>query len=92
MRLAVATAIALHRLPQPVIAKVRGVAFGAGCNLALGCDLVVAAGSARFSEIFILRGLSLDCGGSWLLPRRMGTHRAKELAFLRRDSVGRRRV
>jgi enoyl-CoA hydratase/carnithine racemase len=81
MRLAGATAIALHRLPQPVIAKVRGVAFGAGCNLALGCDLVVAAASARFSEIFILRGLSLDCGGSWLLPRRMGTHRAKELAF-----------
>jgi enoyl-CoA hydratase/carnithine racemase len=81
MRVAGATAIALHRLPQPTIAKVRGVAFGAGCNLALGCDLVLAGASARFSEVFIQRGLSLDCGGSWLLPRRLGMHRAKELAF-----------
>ncbi|MFN6121747.1 MAG: enoyl-CoA hydratase/isomerase family protein [Actinomycetes bacterium] len=74
-------ALALHRLPQPVIAKVRGVAVGAGCNLALGCDLVVASTTARFSEIFAKRGLSLDFGGSWLLPRRIGLHRAKELAF-----------
>jgi 2-(1,2-epoxy-1,2-dihydrophenyl)acetyl-CoA isomerase len=74
-------ALALHRIPQPVIAKVRGVAVGAGCNLALGCDLVVASDNARFSEIFSKRGLSLDFGGSWLLPRRVGLHRAKELAF-----------
>ena len=74
-------ALALHRLPQPVIAKVRGVAVGAGCNLALGCDLVVAGSTARFSEIFARRGLSVDFGGSWLLPRRVGLHRAKELAF-----------
>ena len=74
--------IALQRLPQPTIAKVRGVAVGAGCNLALGCDLVVASSSARFSEIFARRGLSLDFGGSWLLPRRIGMHRAKELALL----------
>jgi enoyl-CoA hydratase/carnithine racemase len=74
-------ALALHRLPQPTIAKVRGVAVGAGCNLALGCDLVVASENARFSEIFARRGLSLDFGGSWLLPRRVGLHRAKELAF-----------
>jgi 2-(1,2-epoxy-1,2-dihydrophenyl)acetyl-CoA isomerase len=74
--------IALQRLPQPTIAKVRGVAVGAGCNLALGCDLVVASTSARFSEIFARRGLSLDFGGSWLLPRRIGMHRAKELALL----------
>ena len=74
-------ALALHRLPQPTIAKVRGVAVGAGCNLALGCDLVVASGSARFSEIFSRRGLSLDFGGSWLLPRRIGLHVAKEIAF-----------
>ena len=74
--------IALQRLPQPTIAKVRGVAVGAGCNLALGCDLVVASESARFSEIFARRGLSLDFGGSWLLPRRIGMHRAKELALL----------
>lgn len=74
-------ALALHRLPQPVIAKVRGVSVGAGCNLALGCDLVVASTNARFSQIFARRGLSVDFGGSWLLPRRIGLHRAKELAF-----------
>lgn len=74
-------ALALHRLPQPTIAKVRGVAVGAGCNMALGCDLVVANDTARFSEIFAKRGLSLDFGGSWLLPRRIGLHRAKELAL-----------
>ncbi len=74
-------ALALHRLPQPTIAKVRGVAVGAGCNLALGCDLVVAGETARFAEIFAKRGLSVDFGGSWLLPRRVGLHRAKELAF-----------
>ena len=62
-------ALALHRLPQPTIAKVRGVAVGAGCNMALGCDLVVASDNARFSEIFARRGLSIDFGGSWLLPR-----------------------
>lgn len=75
-------ALALHKLPQPTIAKVRGVAVGAGCNLALGCDLVVASDTARFSEIFAKRGLSIDFGGSWLLPRRVGMHRAKELALL----------
>lgn len=74
-------AMALHRLPQPTIAKVRGVAVGAGCNLAFGCDLVVAGSTARFSEIFSRRGLSLDFGGSWVLPRRVGLHVAKELAF-----------
>jgi enoyl-CoA hydratase/carnithine racemase len=74
-------ALALHRLPQPTIAKVRGVAVGAGCNLAFGCDLVVSSETARFSQIFSRRGLSLDFGGSWLVPRRVGLHRAKELAF-----------
>lgn len=74
-------ALALHRLPKPTIAKVRGVAAGAGCNLALGCDLIVAAEDARFIEIFSKRGLSLDFGGSWLLPRLIGLHKAKELAF-----------
>ena len=73
--------LALHRLPKPTIAKVRGVAAGAGANLALGCDLIVAAESARFTEIFAKRGLSMDFGGSWLLPRLIGLHRAKELAF-----------
>ncbi|HEY0520044.1 MAG TPA: enoyl-CoA hydratase [Ilumatobacteraceae bacterium] len=74
-------ALALHRLPIPVIAKVRGVAVGAGCNMALGCDVVVASENARFSEIFSRRGLSIDFGGSWLLPRIVGMHRAKELAL-----------
>lgn len=75
------TALSLHRLPQPTIAKVDGVAVGAGCNLAFGCDLAVASERARFSQIFSQRGLSLDFGGSWLLARRVGLHRAKELAF-----------
>jgi len=81
MRLVDDAALALHRLPQPSIAKVEGVAVGAGCNLAFGCDLVVASAQARFSEIFSRRGLSLDFGGTWLLPRRVGLHKAKELAF-----------
>ena len=74
-------ALALARIPQPVVAKVGGVAVGAGCNLALGCDLVVASDDARFSEIFAKRGLSIDFGGSFLLPRIVGMHKAKELAF-----------
>ncbi len=74
--------LALHRIPQPTIAKVRGVAVGAGLNMALSCDLIVASENARFSEIFAKRGLSLDFGGSWLLPRLVGMHRAKELALL----------
>jgi enoyl-CoA hydratase/carnithine racemase len=74
-------ALSLHRLPIPTIAKVRGVAVGAGCNMALGCDLVVASENARFSEIFARRGLSIDFGGSWLLPRIVGMQKAKELAL-----------
>lgn len=76
------TCHALHRVPQPTIARVDGVAAGAGCNLALGCDLLVASDRARFSEIFSRRGLSIDFGGSWLLPRRVGLAKAKELALL----------
>ncbi|HEX4982784.1 MAG TPA: enoyl-CoA hydratase [Ilumatobacteraceae bacterium] len=76
--------LAIARLPQPTIAKVRGVAVGAGLNLALVCDMVVAAEGSRFSEIFARRGLSLDFGGSWILPRLVGMHRAKELALLAR--------
>lgn len=74
-------ALALARIPQPVIAKVGGVAAGAGCNLALSCDLIVASDEARFSEIFAKRGLSIDFGGSWYLPRLVGMHKAKELAL-----------
>jgi 2-(1,2-epoxy-1,2-dihydrophenyl)acetyl-CoA isomerase len=74
-------ALALHRLHKPTIAKVEGVAAGAGCNMALACDLIVASEEARFSEIFARRGLSIDFGGSWLLPRLVGLHKAKELAL-----------
>lgn len=81
MREVTGVILALARLPQPTIAKVRGVAVGVGCNMAFGCDLVVASQTARFSQIFSKRGLSLDGGGSWLLPRRVGLHKAKELAF-----------
>ena len=81
MRRINAVVLAFHDLPQPTIAKVDGVAAGVGMNLALGCDLVVASDRARFSEIFARRGLSLDGGGSWILPRLVGLHRAKELAL-----------
>jgi hypothetical protein len=64
-------ALRLHTIPRPTIAKVGGVAAGAGMSLALGRDLVVASVSARFSRIFAKRGLSIDMGSSWLLPRLM---------------------
>ena len=75
-------AMALHDLGKPTIAAVNGVAAGAGLNLALGCDLVIASDRARFSEIFSKRGLVVDFGGSWVLPRLIGMHRAKELVLL----------
>ncbi|MFK4105236.1 enoyl-CoA hydratase/isomerase family protein [Streptomyces sp. NPDC019531] len=75
-------AVLLHELPLPTVAKVTGVAVGAGWNLALGCDLVVATPEARFSQIFARRGLSPDCGGTWLLPRLVGLQQAKRLALL----------
>ncbi len=74
-------ALLLHNLPKPTIAKVSGIAAGAGCNMALGCDIIIASTSARFSEIFVRRGLSVDFGGSFLLPRLIGMHKAKELAL-----------
>ncbi|MEM7273587.1 MAG: enoyl-CoA hydratase-related protein [Actinomycetota bacterium] len=75
------TVQALYSIMVPVIAKVNGVAAGAGMNMALACDLIVASDQARFSEIFARRGLSVDFGGTWILPRLIGLHRAKELAF-----------
>ncbi len=81
MRALADVALRLHRFPKPTIAKVGGVAAGAGMSMAIGCDLVVASASARFSQIFAKRGLSVDFGASWLLPRLIGLHRAKELAF-----------
>jgi 2-(1,2-epoxy-1,2-dihydrophenyl)acetyl-CoA isomerase len=82
MRLVGRCALRLHELPKPTVAAVNGVAAGAGCNLALGCDIVIASERARFIEIFSKRGLVVDFGGSWLLPRLVGLHRAKELIFL----------
>ena len=81
MKLVEQTATALHRTTKPTIAAVDGVAVGAGMNMALGCDVVIATDRARFSEIFVRRGLTLDFGGSWLLPRIVGMQRAKELAL-----------
>ncbi len=75
-------ALALHELPIPTVAKVTGVAVGAGWNLALGCDLVVATPESTFCQIFSKRGLSIDLGGSWLLPKLAGLQQAKRLALL----------
>ena len=75
-------ALALHELSVPTIAKVTGVAVGAGWNLALGCDLVVATPESKFSQIFAKRGLSVDLGGSWLLPKLVGLQQAKRLVLL----------
>jgi enoyl-CoA hydratase/carnithine racemase len=82
MRAVSRAVLALQRLPKPTIASVPSVAVGGGWNLALACDLVIAARSARFSQIFTTRGLSIDVGGSWMLPRLVGLQKAKELAFM----------
>ncbi|MGW2417912.1 enoyl-CoA hydratase/isomerase family protein [Streptomyces sp. NPDC001709] len=66
---------------KPVIAAVNGTAAGLGAHLAFACDLVLAAESARFIEVFVRRGLVPDAGGAYLLPRLLGPHRAKELMF-----------
>ncbi len=81
MKLPNRAAIALHRITKPTIAAVDGVAVGAGMNLALGCDMVIATNRARFSEIFVKRGLTLDFGGTWLLPRLVGLARARDIAL-----------
>ena len=72
---------ALTSLPQPVIARVNGVAAGAGANIALACDIVVAAKSAKFIQSFSAIGLIPDSGGTWVLPRLVGQARALGLAL-----------
>ncbi len=74
--------LALRALPMPTLAAVNGVAAGAGANIALACDLVLAARSANFVQSFAKIGLIPDCGGTWLLPRLVGRARALGLALL----------
>jgi 2-(1,2-epoxy-1,2-dihydrophenyl)acetyl-CoA isomerase len=81
--------LALAEMRQPVIAQVQGVAAGAGCNLALACDIVVAGESASFLQAFTRIGLVPDCGGTWILPRLVGSARAKALMLLAEEVPGR---
>jgi 2-(1,2-epoxy-1,2-dihydrophenyl)acetyl-CoA isomerase len=72
----------LRELPFPVVAAVNGTAAGAGANIALACDIVLAARSANFVQAFARIGLVPDSGGTWLLPRLVGQARARGLALL----------
>jgi len=81
MRIVGEVARQLHRLPKPTLAVVDGVAVGVALGLALACDLIIASDRARFSAIFVRRGLALDGGNSWTLPRAVGLRRAKQMAF-----------
>src|SRR5690606_24881459 len=75
---------AFWALPQPVVAAVNGPAVGAGCNLALACDLIYAAEGSYFAQPFLQIGLIPDVGGAFSLPRLVGLARAKELVLLGR--------
>lgn len=71
--------LAIASMPKPVIASINGFAAGAGCNLALACDIRIAAETAKLSESFVRIGLHPDWGGTWLLPRLVGRSRAAEI-------------
>jgi 2-(1,2-epoxy-1,2-dihydrophenyl)acetyl-CoA isomerase len=73
---------AIHEIEKPVIAMVNGPAMGAGCNLALVCDVRIASDRAKFSEAFVHRGLTSDAGSTYLLPRLVGYAKAFELLTL----------
>ena len=73
---------AIRNLPIPVICKLNGVAAGAGCSLALSCDMIIASENASLIEVFVNVGLVLDSGSSYFLPRLLGSARAFELAAL----------
>jgi len=75
----------LWELEKPTLAVVHGVAAGLGAHLAFACDLVLASPDARFIEVFVRRGLAVDAGGAFLLPRLIGLQRAKELVFFGED-------
>jgi len=75
-------ALRLRSMPMPVVCAVNGVAAGEAVNLALGCDIVIAAESARFIQSFTKLGLVPGCGGTWLLPRLVGRARALQMVLL----------
>ena len=72
----------MRDLPKPIVAAVNGVAAGGGANLALACDIVIAARSARFDQAFVRISLIPDLGGTWFLPHTVGDARARALAML----------
>lgn len=76
---------AIWALEKPVVCAVNGTAAGASCNLALSCDLVMAADTAKFIQVFVRRGLIPDGGGTYFLPRLVGLPRAKQLMLLGED-------
>jgi enoyl-CoA hydratase/carnithine racemase len=69
----------LRNIAKPVIAAVNGAAVGGGCNLAIACDIIIASEKAKFSEVFVQRGLHPDWGGTYHLPRLVGAAKAREL-------------